>query len=145
MDPLVRRVWAYAAVAAVLAAAANLIVRSVAVAVYDIPAEFRPLGVTQPVLFTIAGALLAGGVLAGIIRYAKNPRRTFLTVSLSALLLSFAPDIALLQDAERLPGTTAEAAIALMVMHLVAAAIIVPLLLVPLREARDEARATASA
>lgn len=105
-----------------------LAIRWGAVASFDIPAEFLPLAGAGPTIFFMTlGALGATGVL-GIIRgRAAQPERLFRIIAAVVLLGSFLPDAWLLSDgaAEIFPGATPAGVGTLMVMHVVAAAIMV--------------------
>lgn len=120
MPDLVRRT----ALAAVAAAAANVLVRAVAIAVFDIPPEFEHLALRAVVLSTLAGVLAAGLVYALIARRARNPDRTFIVVAVVALLLSLLAPLSIgLEDPPEYPGTDAASVGTLMAMHVVAATI----------------------
>ena len=118
------RVAAATALAAVLATAANLVLRAVAIALFDIPDAFEPLELRAVAVSTVGGVLAAGVV------YALLPRRAFLIVAAVALLLSLWAPLSLgLADPPEHPGTDAGSVGTLIAMHVVAAAIVVPLLL----------------
>jgi hypothetical protein len=125
------RIVAATAIAAVAAVVANLVLRALAVAVLDIPQpEFEPL---QPraVAFSTAGGVVAAGVVYAIVeRFARDPRRTFLVVAVIALVLSLWAPLSLgLADPPENPGTDAGSVGTLIAMHVLAAAISVPVLL----------------
>ncbi len=106
------------------AAAANVLVRAVAIAVFDIPSEFEHLALRAVILSTLAAVLAAGVVYALIARRARDPDRTFTIVALVALLLSLAAPLTVgLQDPPEYPGTDATSVGTLMAMHVVAATI----------------------
>jgi hypothetical protein len=110
------RATALAAVAAVLA---NVVLRALAVAAFDIPQpEFEPLNL-RPVVVSTLGGVIAAGVV-----YALLARRVFLIVAGVALILSLAAPLTI-DD----PDADAEAVGTLIAMHVVAAAISVPVLL----------------
>jgi hypothetical protein len=110
------RATALAAVAAVLA---NVVLRAFAVAAFDIPQpEFEPLNL-RPVVVSTLGGVIAAGVV-----YALLARRVFLIVAGVALILSLAAPLTI-DD----PDADAEAVGTLIAMHVVAAAISVPVLL----------------
>jgi len=113
------------ALAAVVAVIANLALRALAVAVFDIPQpDFEPLNVRPVILSTLGGVLAAGLVYALIVRTTRNPRRVFLIVAAVALLLSLIAPLTI-DD----PNADAESVGTLVAMHIVAAAISVPTLL----------------
>lgn len=117
-----------AVVGAILAV---LAVRWVAVSLVDVPPEFQPLALPSAAIFFTAvlgtGAVI---VFAVVRRAAGRPVRTFRWIAAVALLLSFLPDAWLLSEgaAEAFPGATPATVVALMVLHVVAAAVIVPTL-----------------
>ena len=110
---------------------ANLIVRSIAIRIFDIPGGFDPLATAGPVVM----ASITYGFVATIAfiitrRFAKNPARSWLLVGLVGLIISFIPPLGLLsQDDSSGVGVAI-----LLVMHAVAAAIFIPTML---RIARD--------
>jgi hypothetical protein len=125
------RVAAATALAAIAAVVANLLLRAVAVAVLDIPQpEFEPLRPRAVALSTLGGVIAAGVVYALVARFARDPRRTFLIVAGIALVLSLWAPLSLgLADPPENPGTDAGSVGTLIVMHVLAAAISVPVLL----------------
>ncbi len=114
-------------VAAVVAVVANLLLRAVAVAVFDIPQpEFEPLQVRAVVASTAGGVIAAGVVFAVVARFARDPVRVFVIVAAVALVLSLWAPISLgIADPPENPGTDAGSIGTLIVMHVVAAAIAV--------------------
>lgn len=124
------RILRTGALAAVLAALANTIVRVLAVTLQPVDPGFTALGWAPPALFTLAGAIGAMVVFWIISRRARHPASVFTRVAVAVLLPSLIPDLLLLQHIGPLqfPGATAWTVGALMVMHVVAFAIIMPLL-----------------
>lgn len=120
--PDARRIWIFGAIASVLAAATNELVRRGVIATLSIPAEFMPLSGGSPILFSLLGGLGATATLWLIARRARRPWRTFVIVAFATLAVSWLPDIGLL--ASRAPGATPTSVGVLMVMHVVAFAII---------------------
>jgi hypothetical protein len=123
-----------AVVGAILAV---LAVRWVAVSVIAVPPEFQPLALpSAAIFFTVVVGPAAVIVFAVVRRIAGQPVRTFRWIAAAVLLLSFAPDAWLLSDAaaEAFPGATPAAVVALMVLHVVAAAVIVPTLTLGVEE-----------
>jgi len=107
---------------------ATSVVRWAAVATLDIPAEFPPLAGAGPtIFFTTVGALGAIAVYAVLRRRSDRPEYLFRWIALGVLLLSLPPDLTLLSDgaAASFPGATPMAVGVLMLMHVVAAAVIV--------------------
>ena len=76
------RIAAVTALAAIAAVLAHIVVRAVAVALFDIPQpEFEELNLRPVILSTLGGVIAAGVVRAFV------SRRTFLIVAVVALLL----------------------------------------------------------
>jgi hypothetical protein len=124
-----REIAARTALAAASAVVANVLVRGAAIALFDIPAAFEHLALRAVIVSTLAGVLAAGLVYAVIARRAANPDRTFTIVAAVALVLSLAAPLSVgLQDPPEYPGTDAASVGTLMVMHVVAAAIVVAVL-----------------
>jgi Family of unknown function (DUF6069) len=112
------------ALAAVVAVVANVLLRALAVAVFDIPDAFEHLALRAVIVSTLVGVIAAGLVYAVIARFAKDPARTFTIVAVVALGLSlFAPLSVGLQDPPEYPGTDAGSIGTMMAMHVVAAVI----------------------
>lgn len=109
----------------VVAGAANTVVSLVARAVGADP-TFAPLQPPAYLTFTVLGMLAAyvGWRLAR--RFARHPARVLRVLVPVALLLSFVPDI-VLAITEFLPGANLTGAVALSTMHVVVAAVAVPL------------------
>ncbi|HEY7036574.1 MAG TPA: DUF6069 family protein [Thermomicrobiales bacterium] len=76
-------------------------------------------------IFTAVLAIGAVLVYAGLLRFARNPVRTYTIVSAAVLLLSLIPDFTI---APADPGATNAQVAVLVLMHFVAAAVIVPML-----------------
>jgi hypothetical protein len=122
-----RGILAATALAILLSIVANLIIRSIGLAVVEVPADFLPLATIGPViLFTTVFLAAAGAVFWLITRRAKNPLRTWNVVAWIALMISLLPDIGLLVNPGSAPvGTVSPGAVLiLMVMHLVSFAIV---------------------
>jgi Family of unknown function (DUF6069) len=133
------RIAVATALAAAAATVANVILRALAIGVFDIPQpEFEPLALRAVILSTIGGVVAAGVAAAITARVARNPARTYLIVAAVALVVSLYPPLALgLADPPENPGTDAGSVGTLMAMHVVAAAISVPLLLRQLSPSRS--------
>ncbi len=112
------------AIAAVAAVVANVLVRALGIALFDIPDEFEHLALRAVITSTLAGVIAAGLVYAIVARVAKDPDRTFTIVAVVALLLSLvAPLMVGLEDPPEYPGTDAGSVGTMMAMHVVAATI----------------------
>ena len=108
------------------ALAANAVVRAIELAVLPIPTAFCPLQSAAFVGLTVVGVLGAVLAYAVIGRFTQNPVRNFRIVAGVVLLLSFLPDLGLLVSG--MPGATLAGVLALMAMHVVAAAVAVGVL-----------------
>jgi len=113
------------ALAAVAAVIANVLLRALAVAVFDIPQpEFEELNLRPVILSTLGGVIAAGLVYALIARFTPDPSRPFVIVAAVALALSLIAPLTI-DD----PNADADAVGTLIAMHVVAAAISVPVML----------------
>ncbi len=112
----------------VASVAANAIVAALAGLLPGVSPEFPPLQPGAYVFFTVVGVLGAVITFALVARFAHRPIRTYVTVAVIALALSFIPDLMLVADASQLPGGSVSAVLALMAMHIVTFAISVGLL-----------------
>ncbi len=122
------RLWLVGLRTLVASIIATLVVRQAAVATLDIPTEFPPLAEPGPtVFFTAVGVFGATAVFAVVRRRSDRPEVLFRWIALGVLMLSVLPDLWLLSDgaAGAFPGATPAAVGVLMLMHLVAAAVIV--------------------
>jgi hypothetical protein len=135
-EPIAAGKLLWAGPLAVLAAvAANLLVRAAALAAFDISPAFVPLnglgggpgGAGPTIAFTAAGVGGGALLLAVLARFTRRPVTVFRTVALAFLLLSFLPDVAMLNN-PAWPGATLESVGTLMAMHVVAGAIAIGLL-----------------
>ncbi|HET8757083.1 MAG TPA: DUF6069 family protein [Solirubrobacteraceae bacterium] len=109
---------AFAAVAAVVA---NVLVRALAVALFDIPQpEFEELNL-RPVILSTLGGVIAAGIVYAVMGGRTRP---FVIVAVVALALSLIAPLTI-DD----PNADAAAVGTLIAMHVVAAAISVPILI----------------
>jgi glucose dehydrogenase len=114
------------ALAAVAAVVANVLLRAIAIALFDIPSEFEHLALRAVIVSTLIGVIAAGLVYAIVARRATDPARTFTIIAVVALVLSLAAPLSVgLQDPPEYPGTDAAAVGTLMLMHVLTAAIVV--------------------
>lgn len=108
----------------------NLVIRTVAYAIFPLSPIFLPLPIGSISVLTVV--LVAGAVLvyAGVTRFSQRPARTYTLIALIALLLSLIPNALLLlhPDARMLPGVTRLATSILMVLHLIDAVLALVLL-----------------
>lgn len=112
-----------------IAAAAIAILLNGAVAAIALaagaPAGYGPLMPPAYGLFTVLGIGIGWFGWRSVSRRARNPRRTLSILVPVVIVASFIPDILLLA-LRFIPGTTASAVVALMIMHLVVALVAVP-------------------
>lgn len=92
-----------------------------AVIAYD-PTFVVLAGVSGTILFTLAGAIGAVLVYAAQLRFARNPMRTFRITSTVVLVASFVPDFTYIPT---VAGSTNGQIAILVLMHVIAAAVIV--------------------
>lgn len=112
------------ATAIVVAIAVNAVVAGVAVTA-GAAVGYGPLTLPAYGLFTAPGVIVGWVGWSLVRRRARNPRGTLAVLVPIVVVASFVPDVLLL-ILGFIPGTTASAVIALMVMHLVVVAVAVP-------------------
>ena len=108
-------------IAVVLSVVANLVLLQL-VLVPELVEQFEPLNIAPVALFSGLGAIGATVAYAVVDRLSESPDRMFTRVAVVVLLLSFVPDVLLLQAD---PAATVPAVIVLMVMHVVVAVVCV--------------------
>ena len=113
-----RDLLARTAAAAVAAVIVNVIVRALAVALFDIPDDFEHIAPRAVIVSTLIGVFAAALVYAVVRRVACDPARTFTIVAVIALVLSLVAPLSLGFDEAAAVGT-------LMLMHVLTAAIVV--------------------
>lgn len=77
------------------------------------------------IFFTVVSAIVAVLLYAALLRFADNPVRTFNIISAIVLVVSIIPDFTYIPSQE---GASTGQAVILALMHVVAAAVIVPML-----------------
>src|ERR671920_1403859 len=77
------------------------------------------------ILFTVVPAIVAVLLYAALIRFTSNPARIFTNIAVIVLIVSLIPDLTYIPS---VPGATSSQAAILMLMHVVAAAVIVGML-----------------
>ena len=112
------------AVAGVLAAIVNVAVSAIARGPFDASDDFVPLTPGPIVLWTIVGAVIGALGWRLIVTQKANSRALLAKLVPTVLVLSFLPDLALLAT-DTMPGQTTTGVLALMVMHVLTAAIVV--------------------
>lgn len=104
-------------IAVVLSVVANLVLLQ-AVLVPELVQQFEPLNVGPVAIFSVLGAVGATIAYAVVDRLSETPDRAFVTLAAVVLVLSFIPDILVLQSD---PAATVPAVAVLMLMHVVVA------------------------
>jgi hypothetical protein len=113
------------ALALVIAIPLDLVIEALARQAFAVSPQFEPFqGTVAP--YTAGGLVIAGIAYAVVQRFFRDANRVYVRLAVVALVLSWIPDLALLFINE--PGATVPAVTSLMVMHAVAAAIVVTLL-----------------
>ena len=113
------------AIALIIAVPLDLAIEAFARQAFAVSPDFPPFqGSVAP--YTAGGVVLAGVAFGVLRRFVRGAARVYVRLAIVALVLSWIPDVALLFINE--PGATVPAVASLMVMHAVAAAIVVTLL-----------------
>ena len=120
------RLWWLGPLAAGGAAGGTLLVRTIAVAFFGIPATLEALAPLRVAAASTAAVLIATLVFAGLGRITQRPLRLFQRIAGVVLLLySMVPVLALKLVPNAFPGIDVKAVWTMEVMHLVAGAITV--------------------
>ena len=107
-------------VAAVLA---NVLVYFIGSAVVGYDPQFIVLAnVSATILFTVVPAIVAVLLYAVLMRFTSNPARIFTNIAVVVLILSLIPDLTYIPS---VPGASSGQTAILMLMHVVAAVVIV--------------------
>ena len=118
-------------IAAVLA---NLLVYLIGSVVVGYDPQFVVLAnASGTILFTVVPAIVAVLLYAALIRFTSNPARIFTNIAIVVLILSLIPDLTYIPS---VPGASSGQTAILMVMHVVAAAVIVSILTTQTRAQR---------
>jgi len=113
------------ALALIIAVPLDLAIEAVARQTFAVSPDLEPFqGTVAP--YTAGGLVLAGTAYAVVQRFFRDSNRIYIRLAIVALLLSWIPDVALPFINE--PGATVPAVASLMLMHAVAAAVVVTLL-----------------
>lgn len=113
------------AIALIIAVPLDLAIEAFARQAFAVSPDFPPFqGSVAP--YTAGGIILAGVVYAVLRQFVRDADRVYVRLAIVALVLSWIPDVALLFINE--PGASVPAVASLIVMHAVAAAIVVTLL-----------------
>jgi len=118
-------------IAAVLA---NLIVYFIGSLVVGYDPQFVVLAdASGTILFTVVPAIVAVLLYAALMRFTRDPARIFTNIAVVVLILSLIPDLIYIPS---VPGATTGQTAILMVMHVVAAVVIVSVLTTQTRSQR---------
>ena len=110
------------AVALIIAIPVDLAIEAFVRQAFSVSSDFPPFqGSVGP--YTAGGIVLAGVVYVVLPRVVHDADRVYVRIAIVVLVLSWIPDVALLFINE--PGASVPAVASLMVMHAVAAAIVV--------------------
>lgn len=105
---------------------ANVLVYSVAGAIVDYDPRFLPLAtVDGTIIFTVAPAVVAVVLYALLLRFSRTPERVFTSVAAVVLVASVIPDFTYIPT---VPGVSVAQTAVLVLMHVVAAVVIVAML-----------------
>lgn len=85
---------------------------------------FRPLSWGSVIVLTVIGAVGATLAFWTVVRFAADPVRTYRSLAVVFLFLSFVPDVTL---APNFPGSTIPGIVVLMAMHVIVAGIAIGL------------------
>ena len=105
---------------------ANLLVYALGSAVVGYDPQFVVLAnAIGTILFTVVPAIVAVLLYAALVRFTSNPARIFTNIAVVVLVLSLIPDLTYIPS---VPDATSGQTAILMVMHVVAAVVIVSML-----------------
>lgn len=126
-----RRLLLFGVAAAVAAALVVAAVALIEVRVFEIEDTFQPMTPPAAAFLTVLYTMVGTAVLAVVARLAADPRRTFVRVALLGLALSFIPQVGLLVSGAEVPmgEFTPKNVLVLSSLHLVAAAVALPIML----------------
>ena len=107
----------------VAALLANVLVYFIGSAVVGYDPQFIVLAnVSATILFTVVPAIVAVLLYAILLRFSSNPARIFTNIAVVVLIISLIPDLAYIPS---VPGASSGQTAILMLMHVVAAGVIV--------------------
>jgi hypothetical protein len=88
--------------------------------------EFLPLtDASGAIIMTVMPAIVAVLIYAGLLRFTRKPARTFTLISAIVLVVTAIPDLTYVPE---IPGSTNAQIAILLIMHVIAAAVIVRML-----------------
>ena len=119
--------FALVGLATVIAAVvANVLVFYIGSAFVSYDPQFLPLmGAGPAVMFTVVPAIVAVLLYAALLRFVRNPERVFVIISIVVFIVTLIPDFIYIPD---VPGATVGQTTILILMHVVAAIVIVLML-----------------
>jgi hypothetical protein len=110
----------------VAAVVANVLVYALGSQIVGYDPEFVILAnASGTIIFTVFPAIVAVLLYAALVRFTRRPERNFTVISAIVLVVSLVPDVTYIPT---VPGATAGQTAILMLMHVVAATVIVGLL-----------------
>ena len=110
----------------IAAVIANLLVYALGSVIVGYDPQFVVLAnASGTILFTVVPAIVAVLLYAALVRFTSNPARIFTNIAVVVLVLSLIPDLTYIPS---VPGATSGQTATLMLMHVVAAVIIVSML-----------------
>jgi hypothetical protein len=110
----------------VAAVAANVLVYFAGGALVAYDPQFLPLAnVSGAIVFTLPAAIVAALIYAALLRFARRPARTFTIISVIVFVVTVIPDFTYIPT---VPGVTVAQTAILVLMHVVAAVVIVRML-----------------
>lgn len=122
------KLWWVGPLAVVAAVVANLAATALFQAVLRPDPAFLPLTFPPVAIFTIFFGALAVAVYAAVGRLSRRPVSLYRRIALVALVVSCIPDLLIPFQPAAFPGGSWPSAIALIVLHIIGWAVIVPLL-----------------
>ena len=122
-----KKLWWVGPITVLASVIGVLIVRAIAMAFLNPPYAPGLAMIMIPIVLTVVLCTAAVVVFALVGRFAKNPIRTYIIISAVFLVISFLPDIAVVSAP--MPGAGWPYSITLMIMHIVAGAITVFMLI----------------
>lgn len=125
-----RTLWRPVALAGLAAAAATTVVAAIArEAGVSLTMDGEPLPLAAFAQLTLVAATLGSGLAVALRRWARRPRRTFTITTVTLTALSFVPDV--------IASVSAGTRVTLIATHVVAAAIVIPVMALRLPHHRD--------
>ena len=121
--------WKIGLVAAGVSAVANLVLLFATKPFMDVPDSLAPMTPPAVIIWSLIGAMGAIGVFALLRKSSTDPHKTFRAIAIVVLVVSFLPDIVLINVTDGPFGGASWGAIfVLMIMHVISFAVVMPLL-----------------